>query len=241
MLQADIQWREQYVSHALNRKFAGVIPTGIYQGFTCQANDYGLTVGDADGENTAVVEVNGYSITIRMTEPESVAPSTSAPYVVIDAYYGMGVATRASLKAVAEPAAGQLVLCKVVDTGSGWEIDESERALSRATRLDTALAEMAEAQIEAMQRHLELREKAEQDAKAAGEGAKTTARELASALHTKVDKRYAEQQAFNEQQASSNDAGTISLAQTAAAGIDTMTRQVSMLDRLLTVEKAARI
>ena len=241
MIYADIQWREQYVSHALNRKFTGVIPTGVYQGFVCEPDGYRVKVGVQGEDNTAVAETHGYSVTIRMTEPEFVEPTGAKPYVVLEARYQPGVATTAKLAAVAAPEAHHIVLCRVTDSGSGWEADESERSLARIIRMDTSLAQMAEAQIEQMERHLALRDKAEADANQARNDAQKTARDLASDLHTRVTGFENRQKTVNDNQAQANATATISLAQTATASIATMTRQVNMLDRLMAVEKAAGI
>lgn len=245
MIYADIQWREQYVSHALNRKFTGVIPTGIYQGFECSADGNRIKVGTGS-ENTAVAETHGYSITLRMTEPEYVMPSEGAPYIVLEARYQPGVATTAKLAAVAKPEPHHIVLCHVTDNGTGWTVDTSERSLARIIRMDIALAQMAEAQIEQMERHLALRDKAEADANQARKDAQATARSLASDLHARITgvERHQEgvndaQQEVNAEQAEQNAASTLALVKTATASIATMTRQVSMLDRLLAVEKAA--
>ncbi|MDX5979550.1 hypothetical protein [Vreelandella alkaliphila] len=238
MLQADIQWREQYVSHALNRKFTGIIPTGIYEGFVCKASGYRLTVGEAGASNTAVVESNGYSITVRLTEPEVVEPTAAKPYVVIDARYQMGMTTIARLIAVAEPASHHLVLCKVTDTGSRWQVDTVERHLAKTVRLDGAIAEMAAAQIDQMHRFLQHRDEAKNDADSAQEGAEKTARALAASLSARItqnEERRKREQALADQKA------VVAMAITGTAAINTMTRQITMLDRLMAVEKAAGI
>lgn len=222
MIHADIQWRERYVSHALNRKFAGVIPTGIYQGFDCRISGNAVMVGGGE-ESIAVVETEGYSITLRMTEEERVPFNAGNPYVVIDARYAVGVATRADLKAVSAPAPEQIVLCKVVDNGSGWEVDNSERGLARPVRVDTTLAQLAEGHVTQFYRYLSLHERVEKGEAQAQEGlAKLTGR-------------------IEEVSRDREAATTMSLAKAATASVETMTRQVSMLDRLLAVEKAAHI
>ena len=42
--EAKIRWREPYVSEGLNRKFAGVIPRGIYRGFGIQPSGAALSI-----------------------------------------------------------------------------------------------------------------------------------------------------------------------------------------------------
>lgn len=86
-----IRWREQYVSAALNEKFAGIIPPGIYKGFRLAPSGVPMTVSvvhGPDASSVAVVERNGYSLTVAMHgtgDMEIPAPGTWA--VCIDAYY----------------------------------------------------------------------------------------------------------------------------------------------------------
>lgn len=234
MLQADIQWREQYVSHALNRKFAGIIPTGIYEGFACRANGYNVIVGEEGAQNTAVVESNGYSITVRLTEPENIAPSAEKPYVVIDARYQMGMVTIARLQVAAAPESHHLVLCKVVDTGSEWLVETAERDLAKTVRLDGAIAEMAAAQIDQMHRYLLLRDESQRNAKAA----QHEAEEKARLIDTTLSARIAQADLRHKQ---AQQSAITAMAITGTAAINTMTRQISMMDRLLAVEKASGI
>lgn len=241
MLHADVQWREQYVSHALNRKFTGIIPTGIYQGFECFTDGYRVTIGEVGVENTAVIESHGYSITVRMTEPEVIELTEKAPYAVIEARYQPNVATRVKLAAVAEPEPHHVVLCHVTDNGSSWDIDAQPRTLARTVRMDTTIAQMAAAQIDQMHRYLLLRDENANLSAEAEEKASELARTLASEIHGLYSARYNAQQQLNAEQAEANELHTIALAQSAAASIDTMTRQVGLLDRLLAVEKAARV
>lgn len=64
-----VRWREPYVSEALNRKVAGVIPRGVYRGLALTTHAAPLTVqlaADAAAEHLAVYEtLAGYSLTIR--------------------------------------------------------------------------------------------------------------------------------------------------------------------------------
>ncbi|MGP9633782.1 hypothetical protein ACT3R7_12015 [Halomonas sp. AOP43-A1-21] len=241
MLQADIQWREQYVSHALNRKFTGIIPTGVYEGFDCSANGYSVTVGEQGANNTAVVESNGYSITVRLTAPESIEPTAAKPYVVIDARYQMGMTTIARLVAVAKPEAHHLVLCKVADTGSAWQVETQERHLPKTVRVDETLAQMATAQIDQMHRFLLHRDESKQDADDAREQAEQTARSLADSLANQISENRLRAKQEKADAKEAEEASIMAMASITTAAITTMERQVSMLDRLMTVEKAARI
>lgn len=167
-LVADVSWREQYVSHALNRKFTGVIPTGVYQGFACTvASDGTVTVGQGETPNTAVAEVGGYSVTIRMDEPATVATTAATPYVVLSPYYAIGAPTRVDIKAVSTPESHHIVLCRVTpaaDTPSGEpEIDDAERDAPlwhQGSGIDAeTLAQMAAAQVETMEQQMALHER----------------------------------------------------------------------------------
>lgn len=164
----DIQWREQYTSHALNRKFAGVIPAGIYRGFDAVAfTDGTVIVGRNDQEaGVAVMEVNGYSVTVRLEGRETVRVTSDRPYVVIDANYAIGVQTIGRIIAVAEPEPHQLVVCKGAranpDGTGSWSITTEER--QKATWYDSNLdevviAQMAAAQVETMAKQLEIHER----------------------------------------------------------------------------------
>lgn len=160
-IQADVSWREQYVSHALNRKFTGIIPPGVYAGFDCSVtSDGNVTVGAASDQHVAVVEVNGYSITVRMDAAEVVATSLAEPYIVIDANYAVGVATRVELQAVAVPAPHQIVLGRAAQSSdASWWVDESERQNASMGIDAETLAKLASAQIETMEQQLALHER----------------------------------------------------------------------------------
>jgi len=161
-IQADISWREQYVSHALNRKFTGIIPIGVYQGFACTVDAAGaVTVGNDGVAGVAVAEVNGYSVTVRMDAPETVQTAPAAPYVVLVPYYAIGVATRVDLQAVATPESHHLILTKAVQGSDGaWQLDDSERQVATWRTADSeTLAQMASAQVETMERQLALQER----------------------------------------------------------------------------------
>ena len=115
MLIPDIQWREQYTSAALNRKFAGIIEPGIYEGFTVSSVSGGplkFSI-DVDG-GVAVVERDGYSITVRGSGSAEIvsALSTGTSYAVIEVFYDISQTTTATLKVVASPSSHHCVLAK---------------------------------------------------------------------------------------------------------------------------------
>lgn len=93
---ADIQYLEPISSAALNRKFTGIVPPGIYRGFEySMPGGMVLAIGANGAPGTAVVERNGYCITVQQVNPASiVVPAGLVGYVVLEAFYGEGVKTR---------------------------------------------------------------------------------------------------------------------------------------------------
>ena len=92
VLRQMIQWREQYVSAALNQKFSGILTPGVYRGFVLSPSltrPRTVTVGHgAYGRSLAVVERDGYSITVCMTDGGDVTlPAVGRWYVCVEAYY----------------------------------------------------------------------------------------------------------------------------------------------------------
>jgi len=94
---AKIRWREPYVSEGLNRKFAGVIPRGIYRGFGLVPNGAALTidiVADASGANLAVYETGtAYQLSLRKNATFSISLAAFANTTVYLALYATYVTT----------------------------------------------------------------------------------------------------------------------------------------------------
>lgn len=112
MLIPDISWRERYVSHALNRKFFGVIPVGVYRGFGVTKNNDGTVTIDTS-ESVAVVETNGYNITVTGDgSPETIAIPDGEYKLVIRAKYSIGSTTTAEILAVDTPQKGDAVIAE---------------------------------------------------------------------------------------------------------------------------------
>lgn len=119
MLTPDIQWREQYTSAALNRKFSGVTPPGVYAGFTITpvaGQNLKFKVNVNGG--VAVVERDGYSITVHGSgiDEEVTAAATGTSYAVIEVFYGVSQTTTATLKVVTTKSAHHCVLGKFIVT-----------------------------------------------------------------------------------------------------------------------------
>ena len=103
--EAKIRWREPYVSEGLNRKFAGVIPRGIYRGFGIQPSGAALSIdilADASGVNLAVYEtVTAYQLTLRKNATFAVslaAFANTTVYIVLYATYVPTALTVAELR-----------------------------------------------------------------------------------------------------------------------------------------------
>lgn len=118
MLHPDIQWREQYASAALNRKFAGIIPTGVYRGFTVTENgDNTVTVDTLNG--VAVCESNGYSLTVRGDgTPEVLTVPEGGWKIVIRGSYSVGGITTAAFAVVADEQPGDALVASARTTNN---------------------------------------------------------------------------------------------------------------------------
>ncbi|WP_165177965.1 hypothetical protein [Desulfovibrio sp. ZJ369] len=71
-LASYVKFGEEYTSHALNRKLAGVLMPGVYWGFVVEPGG-GMALRirhdeDRDG-SVSVVERGGYSITCCLSDP----------------------------------------------------------------------------------------------------------------------------------------------------------------------------
>ncbi|ANT70225.1 hypothetical protein [Aeromonas hydrophila] len=94
-LLADMQYLEPFGTDALNRKFHGIVPPGIYRGY-----QYSLPGGmkfaiGANKNGVAVVEIENWSINVHQVAPvELTVPKGFSGYVVLDATYGIGVITK---------------------------------------------------------------------------------------------------------------------------------------------------
>lgn len=95
-LVADIQFLEPFSSEALNRKFLGIVPAGIYRGFGVTiTGDNTIQIGDDSGKNTAIVERNGVAITVQGQHPVNfTVPYDRQLAVVIEAIYQHGLITK---------------------------------------------------------------------------------------------------------------------------------------------------
>ncbi len=167
-LTADVQWREQYASHALNRKMAGVVEAGVYWGYeVVPIGGLQLEVGLGENpdypESVAVVERDGYSLTCRMDTQELIElPEAGMTYdIVLEASYVLGQQTDARLKAVTSAASHHVRLAHVdvptdataltADMISYDSRDTANPALN-ATRILTQITQLTTSLIDARDR-----------------------------------------------------------------------------------------
>lgn len=91
ILRQNVRWGERYVSSGLNRKFAGIIPPGVYHGFKMKPGGAMTVLIDHDENyknSVAVVERNGFSLNVTMDDPGYVViPHAGKWFIVIEAYY----------------------------------------------------------------------------------------------------------------------------------------------------------
>jgi len=145
-LTADVQWREQYASHALNRKMAGVVEAGVYWGFhVFPAGGLQVEVGLGSEPDypvsVAVVERDGYSLTVRLDTQEVLAvPEAGRAYdLVLEASYVLGQQTEARLKLVTEAADHHVVLAHVDVPADATAVTEAMIATDRRDVANPAL------------------------------------------------------------------------------------------------------
>ncbi|MBE6441332.1 MAG: hypothetical protein E7022_03235 [Desulfovibrio desulfuricans] len=91
VLRQSVRFGERYVSSALNRKLAGILSPGVYRGFVVKPGGAGkvlVTHEDGSSRSVAVVERDGYSLTVTMDDPGYVEiPASGTWHIVIEAFY----------------------------------------------------------------------------------------------------------------------------------------------------------
>lgn len=125
-LRQSVRFGEEYVSSALNQKFAGIISPGVYRGFVVKPGGI-MTVAvghDASGgPSIAVVERDGYNLTILMDDPCTVSiPTTGTWFICIEALYSVRQAGYQRIVAREQREAHHVVLATVSVTENGVEI-----------------------------------------------------------------------------------------------------------------------
>lgn len=129
VLEQMVKYHEEYVSRALNTKFGGVLDPGVYKGFVVKPGG-GLKVSIETDEDypmsIAVVERDGYSITVRASDAGTVdVPVQGSHYVCLEAYYALGQPGYQRVVFRATPEEHHVVLGKVVIPALATEITEA--------------------------------------------------------------------------------------------------------------------
>ncbi|MGL6448781.1 hypothetical protein ACSZNO_20880 [Aeromonas veronii] len=95
-LLADLQYHEKFASEALNRKFLGVIPPGIYRGFRhVLPGGMTLRIGRPGEQGTAIIHVGDRCITVQQYKPvDLVVGAGFVGRVVLEGFYKFGVKTK---------------------------------------------------------------------------------------------------------------------------------------------------
>ena len=94
ILEQSVRFGEHYVSRALNEKFSGIFPQGVYRGFVLKPSVLPMQItvaNDKDWSNSvAIVERDGYSMTIMMRDAGDISiPAVGVWFVCIEAYYSI--------------------------------------------------------------------------------------------------------------------------------------------------------
>lgn len=151
IVRQSVKFAERYVSSALNRKLAGVLKTGVYRGFAVKPGVPGyvlVTHGEDCANSVAVVERNGYNLTITMDDPGYVKiPATGTWYIVIEAFY---VETEQGYQRVVARESIEdhhIVIAKVIAVDDGGELAIQ---ISTAEKMEPELDTKALRQIEAI-------------------------------------------------------------------------------------------
>ena len=94
VLRQTVEFGARYVSSELNRKLAGVLERGIYHGFLVKPGGVARVLITKDSlyrNSVAVVDRNGYSITVTMQGDGYVTiPAAGKWYIVVEAFYAEG-------------------------------------------------------------------------------------------------------------------------------------------------------
>ena len=87
----SVMFGERYVSSALNRKLSGILGAGVYHGFVVKPGGAGRVLiahEDDYPRSVAVVERNGYSLTLVLNDPVYVElPAPGTWNIVLEALY----------------------------------------------------------------------------------------------------------------------------------------------------------
>ena len=166
-LAADLQWKEPYVSRGINRKASGVLEAGVYWGFAVTPGP-GLTVSVSPAEDwaesVAVLDRNGFSVTVRSGGVETVPVVAGEWLLVIEVDYAIQCQTAALLKLVPTAADHHVVLARLtipvgatavtaemIDVSVRQEAGPALRAAQFAAALSAQAAALVDTQIQLAQ------------------------------------------------------------------------------------------
>lgn len=125
-IRQNVRWGERYVSSALNKKLAGIVPSGIYHGFRLRPGGIMRVFVDHDADyarSVAIVERDGYSLTIVMEDSGYVAiPASGTWYIVIEAFYIETQPGYQRIVAREKPEPHHIILGKVTVNGTNVNI-----------------------------------------------------------------------------------------------------------------------
>lgn len=117
VLRQSVRWGEEYVSRGLNIKLAGIVQPGVYHGFVLKPGGSMAVLVDHAPDyprSVAVVERDGYSITVVMDDPGTVSiPAKGTWYVCIEALYSPSQQGHQRIVAREHPEPHHIVLGKV--------------------------------------------------------------------------------------------------------------------------------
>lgn len=133
-LKQQIQWREPYVSTALNSKTSGIIPAGVYKGYVLAlTGGAGVSISPQSDYpiSSAVVDRAGYNFTVTSESVESIIIDNTAVsyYICIDALYQFGGGGYSNIVAVEESGLidGMVILGRAYWSGENLFLDLTER------------------------------------------------------------------------------------------------------------------
>lgn len=129
ILRQSVRWGENYVSSALNVKLAGIIPVGVYHGFVVKPAGAMAVSIEHDSNyprSVAVVERDGFSITVTMDDPGTVKiPASGKWFICIEAYYSLAKQGYQRVVARQEVAEHHVVLASVLVSDGETVITDS--------------------------------------------------------------------------------------------------------------------
>lgn len=143
ILRQSVRWGENYVSSALNVKLAGIIPVGVYHGFVVKPAGAMAVSIEHDSNyprSVAVVERDGFSITVTMDDPGTVKiPASGKWFICIEAYYSLAKQGYQRVVARQEVAEHHVVLASVLVSDGETVITDS--MIDEAPRNKCVIAE----------------------------------------------------------------------------------------------------